>query len=162
MNSPGEQSNQYSRADNNNWNGTLTVNYRLAKIHMLTFNHVLNTFRRSNTSLLAKMESEDAIAKETHKNISGLSYRLMPSDNWNLSVFGKYYSLYVGGPMATTTNQDDYVRTTRNMNSIGYGAAGTYFILPGLQAKLSYEKHIVCLLLKKCLEMRIWKWEISV
>ena len=131
MNSPGEQSNQYSRADNNNWNGTLTVNYRLAKIHMLTFNHVLNTFRRSNTSLLAKMESEDAIAKETHKNISGLSYRLMPSDNWNLSVFGKYYSLYVAGPMATTTNQDDYVRTTRNMNSIGYGAAGTYFILPG-------------------------------
>ena len=64
MNSPGEQSNQYSRADNNNWNGTLTVNYRLAKIHMLTFNHVLNTFRRSNTSLLAKMESEDAIAKD--------------------------------------------------------------------------------------------------
>ena len=140
MNSPGEQSNLYSRADNNNWNGTLTVNYRLAKIHMLTFNHVLNTFRRSNTSLLAKVESEDAIAKETHKNISGLSYRLMPSDNWNLSVFGKYYSLYVAGPMATTTNQDDYVRTTRNMNSIGYGAAGTYFILSGLQAKLSYEK----------------------
>lgn len=140
MNSPGEQSYQYSRADNNNWNGTVTVNYRLAKIHMLTFNHVLNTFRRSNTSLLAKVESEDAIAKETHKNISGLSYRLMPSDNWNLSVFGKYYSLYVAGPMATTTNQDDYVRTTRNMNSTGYGAAGTYFILPGLQAKLSYEK----------------------
>ena len=54
---PGEQSNQYSRADNNNWNGTLTVNYRLAKIHMLTFNHVLNTFRRSNTSLLAKAVS---------------------------------------------------------------------------------------------------------
>lgn len=162
MNSPGEQSNQYSRADNNNWNGTLTVNYRLAKIHMLTFNHVLNTFRRSNTSLLAKMESEDAIAKETHKNISGLSYRLMPSDNWNLSVFGKYYSLYVAGPMATTTNQDDYVRTTRNMNSIGYGAAGTYFILPVCRRNCHMKKHIVCLLLKKCLEMRIWKWEISV
>lgn len=140
MNSPGEQSYQYSRADNDNWNGTFTVNYRLAEIHMLTFNHVLNTFRRSNTSLLAKVKSVDAIAKETHKNISGLSYRLMPSDNWNLSIFGKYYSLYVAGPIATTTNQDDYVRTTRSMNSIGYGAAGTYFILPGLQAKLSYEK----------------------
>lgn len=162
MNSPGEQSNQYSRADNNNWNGTLTVNYRLAKIHMLTFNHVLNTFRRSNTSLLAKMESEDAIAKETHKNISGLSYRLMPSDNWNLSVFGKYYSLYVAGPMATTTNQDDYVRTTRNMNSIGYGAAGTYFILPGLQAKLSYEKAYRLPTIEEMFGVRIWKWEISV
>ena len=162
MNSPGEQSNQYSRADNNNWNGTLTVNYRLAKIHMLTFNHVLNTFRRSNTSLLAKVESEDAIAKETHKNISGLSYRLMPSDNWNLSVFGKYYSLYVAGPMATTTNQDDYVRTTRNMNSIGYGAAGTISFYPVCRQNCHTKKHIVCLLLKKCLEMRIWKWEISV
>lgn len=36
--------------------------------------------------------------------------------------------------------QNDYVRTTRSVSSIGYGAAGTYFILPGLQAKLSYEK----------------------
>ena len=140
MNSPGEQSNQHSWADNDNWNGTFTVNYRLAKIHALTFNHVLNSFRRSNTSLLAKVESEDAVAKETRKNISGLSYRLMPSEHWNVSVFGKYYSLYVAGPVATTTNQDDYVRTTRSMNSVGYGAAGTYFILPGLQAKLSYEK----------------------
>ena len=81
LNSPGEQSNQYSKADNNNWNGTLTLNYRIGKAHMLTFNHVLSTFHRSNTSLLAKEEQKDAIAKETRKNISGLSYRLMPSEN---------------------------------------------------------------------------------
>lgn len=140
LNSPGEQSYQHSRADNNNWNGTFTANYRLGKMHMLTFNHVLNTFSRSNTSLLAKEEQSDAIAKETRKNISGVSYRLMPSETWNLSVFGKYYNQFVAGPVATDANQNDYVRTTRSVNSIGYGAAGTYFILPGLQAKLSYEK----------------------
>ena len=140
LNSPGEQSYQHSRADNNNWNGTFTANYRLGKMHMLTFNHVLNTFSRSNTSLLAKEEQSDAIAKETRKNISGVSYRLMPSESWNLSVFGKYYNQFVAGPVATDANQNDYVRTTRSVNSIGYGAAGTYFILPGLQAKLSYEK----------------------
>lgn len=140
LNSPGEQSYQHSRADNNNWNGTFTANYRLGKMHMLTFNHVLNTFSRSNTSLLAKEEQSDAIAKETRKNISGVSYRLMPSETWNLSVFGKYYNLFVAGPVATDANQNDYVRTTRSVSSIGYGAAGTYFILPGLQAKLSYEK----------------------
>lgn len=138
LNSPGEQSYQHSRADNNNWNGTFTANYRLGKMHMLTFNHVLNTFSRSNTSLLAKEEQSDAIAKETRKNISGVSYRLMPSETWNLSVFGKYYNQFVAGPVATDANQNDYVRTTRSVNSIGYGAAGTYFILPGLQAKLSY------------------------
>ena len=140
LNSPGEQSYQHSRADNNNWNGTFTANYRLGKMHMLTFNHVLNTFSRSNTSLLAKEEQSDAIAKETRKNISGVSYRLMPSETWNLSVFGKYYNQFVAGPVATDANQNDYVRTTRSVNSIGYGAAGTYFILPRLQAKLSYEK----------------------
>lgn len=140
LNSPGEQSYQHSRADNSNWNGTFTANYRLGKMHMLTFNHVLNTFSRSNTSLLAKEEQSDAIAKETRKNISGVSYRLMPSETWNLSVFGKYYNQFVAGPVATDANQNDYVRTTRSVNSIGYGAAGTYFILPGLQAKLSYEK----------------------
>lgn len=140
LNSPGEQSNQYSKADNNNWNGTLTLNYRIGKAHMLTFNHVLNTFHRSNTSLLAKEEQKDAIAKETRKNISGLSYRLMPSEKWNLSVFGKYYDQFVAGPIATTTNQDKYARTTRSINSMGYGAAGTYFILSGLQVKVSYEK----------------------
>lgn len=140
LNSPGEQSYLHSQADNNNWNGTATLHYRLGRAHAFTFNHVLNAFRRSNTSLLAKESQTDAIAKQTRKNISGLSYRLMPSEHWNLSVFGKYYNQYVAGPIATTTNQDDYVRTTRSVGSLGYGAAGTYFLLPGVQAKLSYEK----------------------
>lgn len=140
MNSRGEQSYQHTRSDNNNWNGTLTANYRIGKAHMFTFNHVLNTFSRSNTSLLTNEEMTDAINKETRKNISGLSYRLMPSEHWNLSVFGKYYNQFVAGPMATSSTQNEYVRTTRSVNSMGYGAAGTYFVLPGLQAKLSYEK----------------------
>lgn len=140
LNSPGEQSQQYSRADNDNWNGTLTLNYRLSRAHVLTFNHVLSTFRRDNTSLLAVEEQTDAIAKQTRKNISGLSYRMMPSEHWNMSVFGKYYRQYVAGPMAETETGSNYVRTSRTVDSWGYGAAGTYFILPGLQAKLSYEK----------------------
>ena len=140
LNSPGEQSRQYSRADNDNWNGTLTLNYRIARVHMLTFNHVLSTFQRDNTSLLAVEEQTDAIAKQTRKNISGLSYRLMPSEKWNFSAFGKYYRQYVAGPMAEDDTGSNYVRTSRTVDSWGYGAAGTYFILPGLQAKLSYEK----------------------
>ena len=103
-------------------------------------NNVLTAFRRSNTSLLTNEELTDAIDKETRKNIAGLSYRLMPSEHWNLSVFGKHYNQYVAGPMATDNTSSEYVRTSRSVNSMGYGAAGTYFVLPGLQAKLSYEK----------------------
>ena len=64
----------------------------------------------------------------------------MPSEHWNLSVFGKHYNQYVAGPMATDNTSSEYVRTSRSVSSLGYGAAGTYFVLPGLQAKLSYEK----------------------
>lgn len=140
MNARGEQSYQHTRSDNNNWNGTLTAHYRIGQAHLLTFNQVLNTFQRSNTSLLTQEEMTEAIDKETRKNISGLSYRLMPSEHWNLSVFGKYYHQHVAGPMATSSTQDVYVRTSRNVGSMGYGVAGTYFVAPGLQAKVSYEK----------------------
>lgn len=137
---PGEQSYQNTRSDNNNWNGTLTANYRIGKAHTFTFNHVINAFRRSNQSLLNEDSEANAIPKETRKNISGLSYRLMPTEHWNLSVFGKYYNQFIAGPVATSSAQDDYIRTTNSVSAMGYGAAGTYFILKGLQAKLSYEK----------------------
>lgn len=140
LNSPGEQSYQYTRSDNDNWNGTLTANYNIGQAHLFTFNNVFSSFRRHNTSLLAVKEQTDAIAKETRKNITGFSYRLMPSERWNISVFGKYYRQYVAGPMATTATGSDYERTSRNVSSWGYGAAGTCFILPELQVKLSYEK----------------------
>lgn len=139
-NGRGEQSEQYSRADNDNWNATLTVNYRIAKAHTLTFNNVWNAFHRTNTSLLTGAEIEDEFSKDTRKNIAGLSYRFMPSEHWNISAFGKYYHQYVSGPMATDDKGTDYVLVERTVHSAGYGAAGTYFILPELQAKLSYEK----------------------
>lgn len=137
---PGEQSYQNTRSDNNNWNGTLTANCRIGKAHTFTFNHVINAFRRSNQSLLNEDSEANAIPKETRKNISGLSYRLMPTEHWNLSVFGKYYNQFIAGPVATSSAQDDYIRTTNSVSAMGYGAAGTYFILKSLQAKLSYEK----------------------
>ena len=137
---PGEQSYQNTRSDNNNWNGTLTANYRIGKAHTFTFNHVINAFRRSNQSLLNEDSEANAIPKETRKNISGLSYRLMPTEHWNLSVFGKYYNQFIAGPVATSSAQDDYIRTTNSVSAMGYGAAGTYFILKRLQAKFSYEK----------------------
>jgi outer membrane cobalamin receptor len=140
LRTPGEQSYQNTRSDNNNWNGTFTANYRPGKAHTFTFSHVLNSFKRSNASLLNKNTAANAIPKETDKNISGLSYRLMPSEDWNVSVFGKNYHQSIAGPIATSTAQDDYTRITNSINALGYGAAGTYFIIKSMQAKFSYEK----------------------
>ena len=80
------------------------------------------------------------IDKQTMKNITGLQYRLAMSERWNASLFAKYYSLKVRGPIATDSNATEFVATSRSEDAFGYGAAATYLILPSLQAKLSYER----------------------
>ena len=140
LNSPGEQSLQHTRMKSDNWSATLSVDYRLGEAHKFTVNHVMNAFDRENTSLLATEAQTYAIGKQTVKNITGLAYRLMLSKVWNVSAFGKYYHQYVAGPMATDANQTEFVRTVRQTSSLGYGVAGTYFIIDELQLKASYEK----------------------
>lgn len=140
LNMPGEQSYHHLRWNNNNWNGTFTVNYHIKDIHTFTFNNVMNSFYRSATSLLGPEAETYSIPNETQKNISGFSYRLMPGDKWNVAAFGKYYYQFVSGPLATSDRQDDFVKATRTVSTTGYGIAGTYFILKNLQSKLSYEK----------------------
>lgn len=140
LNSAGEQSYQHTRSTNNNWNATATLNYRLGKSHIFTLNHVLNSFVRHNTSLLSNKAEEETIDKQTIKNITGLQYRYMPSKRWNATLFAKYYAQSVAGPIATDSNQSSFVRTTRSEDALGYGVAGTYFLSPALQTKLSFER----------------------
>ena len=140
LNSPGEQSYQNSRANNNNWSATFTTDYRLKDTHLFTVNDVFNTFNRLNDNLLSSAVSSDEIGKITTKNIVGLSYRYMPNTKFNFTAFGKQYHQYVSGPAATTAAQDTYVKSSRSVDAFGYGAAGTWFMPLGFQIKASYEK----------------------
>ena len=138
----GEQSYQNNRMDNDNWNATLTMRYRMGNTGSIVLNHVFNSFHRDNNPAAGTTTSQaDAFAKVTRKNITGLSYTLMPNEQWNLSMFAKLYHQYNSGPVSTSASgSTDYVLLTDVTRSIGYGAAGTCFIIDGLQAKLSYEK----------------------
>ena len=140
LNSPGEQSYQHTRSNNDNWSATATLGYRIGEKHNITLNHVYSSFVRNNTSLLTTEAQSDAIAKRTHKNITGLQYRLMPSYRWNLSLFAKYYAINVSGPMAVDANASAFVEHRRREDALGYGVAATYLPIESLQAKLSYEK----------------------
>lgn len=140
LNSPGEQSYQNTRARNNNWSASFTANYRLNDYHSFTLNDVFNSFNRNNDDLLTVPVSSDEISKITSKNILGISYRYVPNNKFNLSVFGKQYHQYVSGPVATSSAQDTYVRAARSVDCIGYGVAGTWFMPLGMQLKASYEK----------------------
>ena len=141
--SRGEQSYQDNRSLNTNFNATFTAEYRLKKAHTFTLNHVSSTFRRTTRSKVdgSQQLSDFSIPKVTRKNITGLSYRLMPSRKWSVTAFGKYYNQYNRGPVSQSSDGvGNYVEMSRTTNVFGYGAAGTWFIIKGLQVKLSYEK----------------------
>ncbi len=140
LNSPGEQSYQLSQSVNNNWAAAFTANYKLRDKHFFTVNDVFNSFNRHNEDLLTNPPGRDEYAKITSKNITGLSYRFVPNDKLNFTVFGKEYHQYVSGPMATSSAQDVYEKTSRSLDHFGYGAAGTWMIPLGFQLKASYEK----------------------
>ena len=141
-NTLGEQSYQNSRSNNHNWTGSFTADYRLGEKNTFIINDVFNTFNRSNENLLTDPPSHDEYSKVTTKNILGASWRFIPDSRFNLSLFGKYYYQYVSGPIATSSAQDAYTLTSRNVNTLGYGAAATYFLPLGFQLKASYEKAV--------------------
>ena len=140
LNSPGEQSYQNSRSINNNWSGAATASYRLGDKHLFTLSDVFNTFNRSNEDLLTSPPGKDEFSKVTSKNIAGLSYRFVPDARFNVTAFGKHYYQYVSGPIASTSAQDTYEVTSRSVSTLGYGAAGTWFMPAGFQLKASYER----------------------
>ncbi|MDE5894711.1 MAG: outer membrane beta-barrel protein, partial [Muribaculum intestinale] len=140
LNSPGEQSYQLSKSVNNNYSAAFTANYRLGEKHVFTVNDVFNAFNRYNEDILTTPPSKDEFSKVTSKNIVGVSYRYMPNTKFNFTAFGKQYHQYVSGPMATSSAQDVYQITSRSIDYLGYGAAGTWFMPLGFQMKASYEK----------------------
>lgn len=138
--SPGEQSYQHNRQYNDNWNATATIDYRIGRMHTFTLNHQIGSFHRNGKSMLTGNSTQGAIPNRNRKNVSGFSYRLMPSGRWNISVFGKYYHQYAAGSVAQTQAQDSYTKIERSQGHFGYGVSGTWFSRWGLQAKVSYER----------------------
>lgn len=140
LNSPGEQSYMNSEAINHNWTAGITAVYRIGQLHEISVNNVFNAFRRTNTNLLTVPHSRDDIPKSTYKNILGAAYRLIPSRNLDITVFGKIYTQHLSGPIAASSAQDTYVRTSRRNSYFGFGTAAALSLPLGFRLKASYEK----------------------
>ena len=114
------------------------MNYHIGQAHTFTFSHVISDFERTSRSTIGASSkfTDFSIPKITRKNVSGLSYRLMPSDRWNVSAFAKYYRQYNKGPVSQNTDGiGNYINLSNTASALGYGAAGTYFIWKDLQVK---------------------------
>ncbi|PCH71237.1 MAG: energy transducer TonB [Bacteroidales bacterium] len=120
------------------------LKYKVSSKHFFSVNNTFSNFTRrsqddSNSNTTAESQN---IKRVNRKNISGLSYRYQPSARLNITLFGKYYSVFVGGPQDITGGSNDpvYEYQTRDFGATGYGGAMSYeFIKDVFQVKTSYE-----------------------
>ncbi|GAB3420738.1 TonB-dependent receptor [Niabella aquatica] len=139
----GERAYQWYQYKNNTANAAASITYQVSNRHFFALNNVYSHFDRKGCNIVSPHAMLDNIPQQSNKNISGLGYQYKNPNNWDISVFGKYLLQRAHTTLIETdfTRPGDttYNRVSKNIDRIGYGVAGTYFITPDLQWKLSYE-----------------------
>lgn len=126
---------------NREWQAIGNLHYILNAHQALTLNHTFSSLtRKSNDKVHLDNETNNRPQVLT-KNITGLGWQVR-YNRWNANVFGKLYKQYNSSykKLEQFTDKERWEKQmTRDLN-IGYGVAATYFILPTLQIKTSYEQ----------------------
>lgn len=123
------------------WQASANLNYVIDEHQSLTLNHLLTAMNRKSDDPEHPDYSMNNIPQTLTKNITGVGYQ-MRYNRWNVNVFSKIYL------MNTATHKlfdmfletEHYEKVKAHQANVGYGAAFTYFVVPGLQAKLSMEQ----------------------
>lgn len=137
----GERAYTDSKIKNREWLANANVSYMIDNHQSITLNHVFSSLNRKIHDKADPDNESNKIPQKLTKNITGLGWQIK-YDRWNANIFGKLYSTN----SSTYKKVDEFTENERlekikdDKTNFGYGAAVTYFILPKLQAKLSYEK----------------------
>lgn len=112
---------------------TTNLKYDISPNHSITFNHTYSDYNRKEKDEY-KPKRLGLNSPAIRKQVMGLGYKMTALDNrLSATVFGKIFHL------ATDMVIGDTVNISTNQTQTGYGVAGTYYILPVLQVKASYE-----------------------
>ncbi|MGN7989328.1 TonB-dependent receptor [Pedobacter sp. 22226] len=129
---------------NNNGLATANLSYTVDEHHSLSLNNVFNSFNRKGSDELYPDAEKYEQPRINNKNVLGLGYKYSASEKWNTSVFMKqfYQSNKYSQSYNPSGNWGDiaYLTQKNSYSKTGYGIASTYFIVPNLQVKASYEK----------------------
>ncbi|WP_255562585.1 TonB-dependent receptor [Pedobacter sp. D749] len=131
---------------NNNANVTANLGYKFLGKHSLALNNTFLGFNRKGKDELDPDNKLNMQPRENFKNILGLGYRYDMNERFNASVFLKNYNQSTTAfqtytpPNAPWGTLPTYTEQQKSVNKTGYGAAASYFLNTGLQAKASYEK----------------------
>lgn len=137
----GELSRTYTTFDDNDFNSQLNAGYTLSPKHSLAFNYAYSYFRREAFDSENPDRIENQFPRSLNKQVLGLAYKFDLNEKWSTTLFSKAYFLH-----ARTSKQYDFALETQRTEALesskqnfGYGLATTYFLLPDLQLKASYE-----------------------
>ncbi|QNL48258.1 TonB-dependent receptor [Olivibacter sp. SDN3] len=133
----GERSRTLYKFKNNIGLANAALSYALNERHSLVLNNQFSTFNRKGENELVPEDENARQPRKTQKSITGLAYRWDASSRWNTTVFVKHY--YQHNTSFQVIDQI-YYQQKNTFDDLGYGLASTYFLLPDLQLKLSYEK----------------------
>lgn len=129
-----------SEIRNREWLANGNLGYVINANQSITLNHTFSSMKRLANDKAHPEDESNNIPQRLTKNVMGLGWQIK-YDRWNANVFGKWYSL----SSSTYKRLDEYTENARlekvndKKSNFGYGAAATYYVLPSLQAKLSYE-----------------------
>jgi outer membrane receptor protein involved in Fe transport len=131
-----------SQLKNRDNEGLVTANlaYKLSEHQAVSYNYVLTDFKRKSSDVEDPGNITFTLPQSLRKQIMGLAWQTT-YDRFTATVFGKLYLLNANSFENVSRNTvADYQPTSTSTDHVGYGAAGAYFILPALQAKVSYER----------------------
>lgn len=118
---------------------TSNLSYALHQNHDLALNYVLTDFNRKASDV----EQPDNVTHKMPQRLQKQNVGFGIDSRFGAlrtNIFAKYYALYAKSfENISENNQPDYVEISSNQHNLGYGIAGTYFFLPHLQMKASYE-----------------------
>ncbi len=123
------------------WQATANVNYVIDDHQNVTLNNVFSALRRKSDDKMYPDDEMNNVPQQLTKNITGLGYQVR-FNRWNANIFGKMYRLYSSTYklLDQFTENQRWEKLSDRKHKFGYGAAATYYILPVLQAKVSFER----------------------
>ncbi|PRD46788.1 TonB-dependent receptor [Sphingobacterium haloxyli] len=132
------QRTQLKQRDNE---GLITANlaYALHPDHRLSLNYVLTDFKRKSSDV----EQPNNVAYTMPQRLQKQNFGLGLDSRFGAlrtNVFAKYYGLHAESfENISQTLTPEYAEIATSQDNIGYGLAATYFLLPRMQVKASYE-----------------------
>ncbi len=119
------------------WQTNTTIDYTFNPHHSISLNHLFSTEERKASDIEDPANQYNQIPQSVDKQMIGLGW-IGKYKKWNATLFGKLFRM-TGETYQTNLYTTGLTHVSIDYTKLGYGAAATYFILPKMQAKLSYE-----------------------